>query len=437
MEVAKTSLDEFSAANHTTSWLIEVWNTGNIPLVNVTVDDPAIGFYQTGIYIPVGENWSQVVQYIVPADWCFQEMGDFLCNEVFVIADVYDNGHCVLEDSAEDCVFIMCPCIDVEKTGPVEICWDNEVVFNITVTNCGNVPLECVVVLDPLTGFETIIPVLEIGESMQFETSMFIPYGFCETDWLINEVFAWSWLFGDHCNVSDMATHEVFIAKPDIDLIKTGPETAVRGETIDFEITVVNDGNVPLQNITVTDPYLELDWYIECLNVGEFYTIYVEFTIPLCWECEHFTNWAKVDAWYYGTFVPRECFTHDEDCHEVTILVQELTIIKTGPEMAVPGDTITFVINVTNTGEVPLSDVTVWDPFLEMEWSIGELDIGESWEVSVDYTIPFCFEGDGIVNWAFANGTYHGVTIESGDGWAVFIFQDPCADPNPTPEVPA
>jgi len=434
MEIAKTSLDEFSAANHTTSWLLEVWNTGNIPLENVTVNDPTIGFYQTGIYLPVDGYWSEVVEYVVPADWCCMEMGDYLCNSVYVEADVYDNEHCILNDIAEDCVFIMCPCIDVEKFGPEEMCWGNEVVWTINVTNCGNVNLTCVVVSDPLTGFETVIPVLEVGESMEFETSFFIPYGFCETEWLENEVFAWSWLFGDHCNVSDMATHTVFIAKPDIDLIKTGPETAVRGETIVFEITVVNDGNVPLQDITVTDAYLELEWYVEYLDVGESETFCVEFTIPLCWGCEHFTNWAKADAWYYGTFVPRECFTHDEDCHEVTILEQELTIIKTGPEMAEPGDTITFVINVTNTGEVPLSDVMIWDPFLEMEWCIGELDVGESWEVSVDYFIPFCFEGDGVVNWAFGTGTYHGVTVEAGDGWAVYIYHDPCADPDPTPD---
>jgi len=436
IEVEKIKIGEpdFSAAGHVIEWQITVENCGNVAIENLTVIDPLTGDSWTGIYLEAGANWSVIVNYTVPEDWCFMEMGDYVCNEVFVIADVFDDCHCVLEDSAEDCVFIVCPCIDVEKIGPCEICWDSEIVWTITVTNCGNIPLEDITVLDPLTGLEEIVS-LDVGESVVFETSLYVPYGWCEDDYIHNTVYAWTWLYCDHCNVSDEATHSVFIAKPDIDVEKTGPDFAVRGETIVYNITVHNDGNVPLWDIFVTDPYLDLEWYVPYLGINETVYFEVEFTIPPCWECRHFTNWVKVDAWYYGQCCYElECMTHDEDCHEVTILDQEITVLKTGPEMAEPGETITFVINVTNTGEVPLSNVSVWDPMLGMEWYVGDLDVGESWYVSVNYTIPQCIDVEGICNWAYANGTYHGITVESGDGWAVWIYYDPCADPD-VPQV--
>ena len=88
------------------------------------------------------------------------------------------------------------------------------------------------------------------------------------------------------------------------------------------------------------------------------------------------------------------------------------------------------MINVTNDGEVPLTNVWVWDPMLGMEWFVGDLDIGQYWVISVEYTIPLCYSDDALCNYAYANGTYHGVTIEWGDGWATWIFHDPCADPS-------
>ena len=71
-EVTKIKLGQFnfSAPGHVIQWEINVTNTGNIPLMNVSVWDPLVGLDIDGIYLDVGESWTQIVEYTVPTDWC-------------------------------------------------------------------------------------------------------------------------------------------------------------------------------------------------------------------------------------------------------------------------------------------------------------------------------------------------------------------------------
>jgi len=315
-------------------------------------------------------------------------------------------------------------CLEIVKTGPAEMCWDNEIVWNITVCNCGNEPLRCVKVWDPLTGFSTMIPYLEINECYSFETSIYVPYGWCYSNWITNTVYAWAWVDAER-NVTEEASHTVFVAKPDIDMVKTGPEVAIRGQTVLYEVTVINDGNVPLWNVRVTDPMIGLDDTISFLDVDESMTYRLSFTIPDDWNCSVITNWAQVEAWYFGIFEPRECFTEDMDCHEIVIVEAELTVIKTGPESATAGERVQFNIQVINTGDVWLKSVYVNDSDLSIgPIMIGDLAPGQSVNVSVDFMIPEdC--SDEFTNTATAIGQYQGVELSDSDGWTVIIEDTP------------
>jgi uncharacterized repeat protein (TIGR01451 family) len=122
--------------------------------------------------------------------------------------------------------------------------------------------------------------------------------------------------------------------------------------------------------------------------------------------------------------------------------------LKTGPESAQVGETITFFFDVWNDGEVPLENVYVYDPLFEdyegMEAYFyladdvdqdGVLDVGEHWKFSVQFTIPADYL-DGAAcgqlnNYACAHGSYHGVSTTWGDGWAVYIFDPACQTPEP------
>lgn len=73
-----------------------------------------------------------------------------------------------------------------------------------------------------------------------------------------------------------------------------------------------------------------------------------------------------------------------------------ITVEKTGPTSAIPGDVITFVINVTNCGDAVLSGgVDVSDPFLGWNYHISVLNPGETKTFNKTYTVTdeFCQQG--------------------------------------------
>ena len=55
------------------------------------------------------------------------------------------------------------------------------------------------------------------------------------------------------------------------------------------------------------------------------------------------------------------------------------------------GDTVTYTIEVTNNGDVSLTDVVVVDDMIGVEWEIGTLGVGDSESEEFEYTIQ---EGD-------------------------------------------
>ena len=98
----------------------------------------------------------------------------------------------------------------------------------------------------------------------------------------------------------------------------------------------------------------------------------------------------------------------------LTILQRALTVDKTvDKEKVRVGDTVTYTITVTNSGEVDLETVAVVDQMLGIEEVIGALAVGESWTKSYTYTTTEADEDKTIVNVAIAGA--EGETFGSDD----------------------
>ncbi len=65
-----------------------------------------------------------------------------------------------------------------------------------------------------------------------------------------------------------------------------------------------------------------------------------------------------------------------------------IKIVKSGASIAHEGDVVTYTFDVTNTGDVPLTDVAVTDDVLGSVGTIGDLDVGITKSLSKDFTIP-------------------------------------------------
>jgi uncharacterized repeat protein (TIGR01451 family) len=319
-------------------------------------------------------------------------------------------------------------------------------VWKITVKNTGNVDLKNVTITDPLTRQVWKDVCIEVGKewciTVSYDTDG-MNSALCSvpSDTICNTVCVVADTFNDgHCILKGEAESCVFVARPDVKVSKSGPEVAIGGEKITYTITIMNVGNVDL-NVHVQDVLIGLDKVIPVAKGATNVTTYC-YEVPLCNPGSVISNTVYVN----GTWTMCDkCYDLDQATWNVRILTESIKILKTGPESAKVGETITFTFNVWNDGEVPLENVYVYDPLFEKfhvtAWfyladDVNEendvLEVGEHWVFSVQFTIPAdylkgasCGE---LNNYACAHGSFHGVSTTWGDGWAVYVY-DPACDP--------
>ncbi|WP_157243343.1 DUF7507 domain-containing protein, partial [Algoriphagus resistens] len=138
-------------------------------LTNVLVTDPLTGMVETIPNMEPAESITYETSYTVTQE-------DVVSGSITNIASATGTGPEGedVEDS-DDAVVVVSgnPSIEIVKDADKHavVLVDEVITYTLAVTNTGNVPLEDLVITDPLTGFEASIPQLEIGESVFYETN--------------------------------------------------------------------------------------------------------------------------------------------------------------------------------------------------------------------------------------------------------------------------
>ena len=197
-------------------------------------------------------------------------------------------------------------------------------------------------------------------------------------------------------------THE-----PGIDVTKSCPESVPFGEDIEYTITVTNTGNEALEGVTVDDTLLgditgEFDFdFSNPFPVGEVATAVVSYT-PQAGDPDPITNTVTAS----GTGADSGVEASDEASCETDILHPTIDVEKQCTELAHVGDTVTYTITVTNTGDEDLDGVTVMDTVLgDLSAAFAdELAVGASESHEFDYVV-LDSDPDPLVNEVTATGT--------------------------------
>ncbi|MGN1385852.1 MAG: LPXTG cell wall anchor domain-containing protein, partial [Bacillus sp. (in: firmicutes)] len=187
------------------------------------------------------------------------------------------------------------------------------------------------------------------------------------------------------------------------------------GETVTYTINVTNDGNVDLEGITledvlskndvVADQQLTLDGYEGAfdLAIGETASFTSSFVIP---------ENDLADTTYKNVVTATTGDTTGED--EETIVVNPtyaFTVEKTADkEEATVGDTVTYTIVVTNTGNKALTNVHVADDMIGLDTVIDQLEVNESKTLTGKYVVTAGDIGE-LENIATASVEVDGKTI--------------------------
>ncbi|MEK0315550.1 DUF7948 domain-containing protein [Cohnella sp. 56] len=352
-------------------YFIELLNEG-VPLTNVIVEDPQLGFFTVLPELFPFEIQVFVVDFVVPPD----HPPGIIVNEVFARADQ-------LRDPVSAIAHIRVvetPRLFAAKTvSPPAAIPGQTVTFTITLRNGGNTELINVRIFDPFLGFDQFIGNLAQGTSFQIDWPFTIPQG-QEIGLTIANVAE---ITAD--NLPDperVGTAVEVLPAPRLGLAKSADRIAVLpGESILFTLEVENTGNVVLTNVVIADDTIGMDFRVPSLAIGETRSFEVPFLVPLETPPQTYTNTATATS----DQTPSTTASFD-----VRVIAAPLLGVRKLPSVtsAAPRHTLQYTIIIDNIGNVPLTDVRLDDPLLGFSRTVPRLAVGERLEFAVPYTIP-------------------------------------------------
>ncbi len=484
-------------ANATTSgdiisYQINVSNTGNIDLANAIVSDPLtsleapVGDEEDVGTLNVGESWIYSASYSVTQDDLNTKGGEdgFINNTASVDCDLLDP----VNDSAEVPLewnpdySVSKKVVDAAGQGPsgyVTAAGDI-IIYEVNVTNDGNIDLTNMNVSDPLLILENPVgddgdsETLNVSENWTFTAS----YTVTEED--MNSNGDWDGFINNTVSIvcdqlgpkTDKAEVPIeqnpayTIDKTVIDVNGNSPDTNVTaaGDVINYQVDITNEGNIGLKNVSVNDSLIELTGPFEhyplpqltqstqtvqvsqelgngILEVGEVWTYVGNYSVLQSdlnnnGDGDGFINntatvyWDGLDPINDSAAVPVE----QNPAYSIDKTV--IDVSGNGPEANVTtaGDVVTYQVNVTNDGNIDLNNVIVDDPLFVLEAPIeslnsdGVLEVGEIWTYFGNYNVLQSDLNSNGDEDGFINNT---ATVDSdeldqeNDSAEVFVEQNP------------
>ena len=273
------------------------------------------------------------------------------------------------------------------------------ITYKITATNDGNLTLTNVVVTDELTDDKWTIETLVPGESKEFTTEYTVTEKDIRAGKVVNEATA-------EGESPDPDVPEVPVdpgekedpteaEKPSLFVEKTAQpdEDGVYnlGDEIVYTIKVVNNGNMTVTDIDVADDLTGALWAIESLAPGKSQEFTTKYTVT---ESDilagGITNIASAEGTDpNGNPINAEGTEDVEtDPADSRLTVTKTTTSNPGEDGTYGlGDTITYEIVATNTGNLTLTNVVVTDELTGDEWTIETLAPGVSEKFEADYVV--------------------------------------------------
>ena len=258
------------------------------------------------------------------------------------------------------------------------------VAFTVVITNSSIVPAVVGSLVDTVGGSSVpfTCATAVVGSTIpagETATCSFTVSGYAPADGtsVINTVTVTLHEVGDASNngsASDTSTVRTFVPNPDSSIIKTGPATVSPGDDITWTLTVHNDGNVPLNGVTVTDTLPTGTTLVSASGTDWTCTGTTDLSCVLGTELAlNATSAVTVVATLAGDFTgtsisntgvvsPTDSTPEDNTSTVTTTVLQpDISVVKTGTPTASPGDTLTWSLAVHNDGNVAVSGVTLTD----------------------------------------------------------------------------
>ncbi|MFC2078075.1 hypothetical protein ACFLTM_04630 [Candidatus Bipolaricaulota bacterium] len=303
------------------------------------------------------------------------------------------------------------PAITIEKTGPSQASVGDLITYTFVVTNdltagdgsaIGNVSIaDDRVTSVSFTGGDNGNDLLESGETWTFQgTYTMRPE---DPDALRNVAT----VAGEDLDGDPLTDQDDHIVDGDFDpaiaIVKRGPSAATVGSTVTYTFTVTNDDTAgdgsPLAQVAVSDSLAGTASYIsgddgdDLLEAGEAWTFAVTYTVgPNDPDPLANTGTASARDGDGDLFTAQDQHTLDVE------VAPAISVVKTGPAGATPGETATYQIAIANDPVAgdgsPISNLTVADSLTVAPTYISGddgdtvLELGEVWLYEASVVLP-------------------------------------------------
>ena len=262
--------------------------------------------------------------------------------------------------------------------------------YQFVVINDGNIALSNVSVNDTLVSLtEPNDSVLDVGENLTYTGNYTVTQndmnsngngtGFINNNVTVDcdQLGAENYSF--QTPIIQNPSYTVNIIVTDVNGNGPGKDITKEGDAISYQIEVINNGNIDLNNVTVNDPLVNLTGPIESnsndtiFNVGENWTYTGNYTVTRADITNNdgggFINKVTVSSGKLGPKSANVAVPIDPSC---SISASVTDVAGRGPSGNVTsaGDLISYRIDVTNNGKVDLSNVTVNDTLTEVLGSV-------------------------------------------------------------------
>lgn len=378
LQVAKTSDVEGTASlGDTITYTITVKNIGNVTVSGIKVEDELTG--------NKGENALVIEKELAPGESAYVT-ATYVVTEEDVKADKIANtavahgtdpeGESTKDDvpgTKEDLTDVPAPSLAVVKkavvSGDDQIASLGETItYTIEVTNNGNVTVSNITVKDDLLKKTWTINTLAPKANKTYTET----YTVTEADILAGKIENVATAEGKDPSGNDVRTEGKVDTTTDpiknkLEVVKTSDVegNASLGDTINYTITVTNKGNVTVSNVVVNDPLTgntgAKGLAVGTLAPGASKNVYASYVVT---EADILAGSVKNVATATG-FDPEDTKTEEsgETEDDTDPVSGSLNVVKTSvmDGKASLGETITYTITVTNTGNVTVKNIKVED----------------------------------------------------------------------------
>jgi uncharacterized repeat protein (TIGR01451 family) len=326
--------------------------------------------------------------------------------------------------------------LKITKSGPASVNPGQNIVYTIVVTNLGPSDAPTTTVNDPTpvgiafisnsggctTAFPCDLNTIPAGQSVTITSTYSVPSNYSGGS--ISNTASVSSAVNDPIVTNNSATATTNVGSAaDVGITKTGPSSVSLGQNITYTITVSNSGPAGATGVVVSDPTppgltpvsvsgggcTSFPCTIGTMAVGPLVTITATYNVPVTYSGTSVTNTAGVSS----ANDPNS--SNNSASATTTISAQaDVSITKSGPPAAVPGQNISYTITVTNSGQLGAANTFVSDPtpsglnFVSNSGAcsspypcaLGTLAAGQSAAITTTYNIPSNYVGTSITNTA-------------------------------------